>query len=144
MIRRTGFLSALALLVWMASVYAATPLETTLLPTSTYAPDTYVLPIIDVPAGYTIAMIKVDREEWLDTNTSIVASLEVSTDGFVTSTALGSASFPGGLYYRRGVLVLFSAMSAPIPYPESETRQLRWTVTMSGGNIPTTVIGEIR
>ena len=90
MIRRTGFLSALALLVWMSSIYAATPLETTLLPTSTYAPDTYVLPIIDVPAGYTIAMIKVDREEWLDTNTSIVASLEVSTDGFVTSTALGS------------------------------------------------------
>lgn len=123
---------------------AATPFETVLLPTGTYAVGTYVMDPVDVPASYVVGTLKVDRAEWLDDTVLIELIIEEKQTAESDWHVLGSATSKGGLYYRRGVLVPQTTYSVPLPAPELSTRQMRGTLVISGGSLTSTIYGEIR
>jgi hypothetical protein len=143
----------LSTLMMTAMVYGAAPIEVTILPYAEYSEGVYETPAVNVPTGYTLGYIKINREEWLDPATRITWSIELSQDSGANWQTIVSAGSDGGLrlcpsspVWRfnsccagPGAPLTCSLVGTSLLQADNPNRQVRGTVTVIGGPVTTIV-----
>lgn len=123
-------------------------IHTTLLNKVTLQPGQRAFGPVAVPDALSSATLTVDRTQWTDPTVVLAVTLDLSIDGGVTWASMTPSEatdpFPiafesegGAVLDKNGNPSLVTSMTAD--FPPVSNRQLRGTITLTGGPLTTTV-----
>lgn len=107
---------------------------TTVIPGGTYQKGSANLGPAIVPVGLVFVRLEFDITLFTETDRAIAFSLEISYDNGITWRFLAGATQPGGTFVDdEGLRQTKGFFEARLPEPTNVARQVRGTITITGG-----------
>lgn len=133
----------LLLLISTAALAAQQEIRTRDLPLGTYPAKTYNIPVHNIPQGYRFLAFIFSREQWTDPNVTLTIRIDASGNSGKTwiSDYCGATAKGGNVLNQNNQIIPYTILICVNRNVASTTRQIRGTITISGGNL--TTYGEV-